>query len=171
MTTQQKRDTDVASERAVNVVTMFAIGLTVDYTLLITTEFHRQHSQHANEPDPVNAAVSAARATAGRTVIYSGLTVGAALGRLLFFREPVLRSLGLDGIGATLTAVTVADTLAICRQHHHRRPHPTPHQHRAVSPRSPRPRHHRPHHTRTTSPNIDRPLQTPWRSPWFVEAS
>lgn len=102
--------TDV-SVFAVNVVTMFAIGLTVDYTLLIATEFHRQLAEHANEPDPVTVAVSAALATAGRTVIYSGLTVGAALAGLLLFREPVLRSLGIGGIGATLTAVTVANTL------------------------------------------------------------
>lgn len=93
------------------VISTLAIGLTVGYTLLIATEFHRQHRQHADKPDPITAAVSGALATAGRTVIYSGLTVGAALAGLLLFREPVLRSLGIGGIGATLTAVTVANTL------------------------------------------------------------
>jgi putative drug exporter of the RND superfamily len=81
---------------AINVVSMFAIGLTVDYLLLIVTEYRRD---------------SSALAKAQRTVTFSGLTVAAALTGLLVFDEPVLRSLGIGGIGATLTAIAVANTL------------------------------------------------------------
>jgi putative drug exporter of the RND superfamily len=81
---------------AINVVSMFAIGLTVDYLLLIVTEYRRDPS---------------ALAKAQRTVTFSGLTVAAALTGLLVFDEPVLRSLGIGGIGATLTAIAVANTL------------------------------------------------------------
>ena len=101
---------------AVNVVTMFALGLTVDYGLLFIGAFkdhRRNHSSLALNGDSsdVAAAVRYAQATAGRTIMVSGLTVAAALTGLLVFREPVLRSLGFGGIGATLFAISVANTL------------------------------------------------------------
>ena len=101
---------------AVNVVTMFALGLTVDYGLLFIGAFKDHRRNHSSLPtngdsSDVAAAVRFAQATAGRTIMVSGLTVAAALTGLLVFREPVLRSLGFGGIGATLFAITVANTL------------------------------------------------------------
>ncbi len=114
--------TDV-SVFAVNVVTMFAVGLTVDYGLLFIGAFQRHLTDHADNAHvtrariddgahtAVLAAVHFARTTAGRTITMSGLTVAAALAGLLVFKEPVLRSLGFGGIGATLFAVAAANTL------------------------------------------------------------
>lgn len=101
---------------AVNVVTMFALGLTVDYGLLFIGAFKDHRRKNSSLPtnggsSDVAAAVRYAQATAGRTIMVSGLTVAAALTGLLVFREPVLRSLGFGGIGATLFAITVANTL------------------------------------------------------------
>ncbi len=127
--------TDV-SVFAVNVVTMFAVGLTVDYGLLFIGAFQQHLSTHhrSNRSDTnttgvapdatseVNEAINHARSTAGHTIIISGLTVAAALTGLLVFHEPVLRSLGFGGIGATLFAITAANTLlpALLARYGHR---------------------------------------------------
>lgn len=92
---------------AVNVVSMFAIGLTVDYCLLT---IHRYRTEKGEGHDH-RAAVSAARRHAGQVVTFSGLTVSVALAGLVAFREPVLRSLAYGGIAATLIAVAAARTL------------------------------------------------------------
>jgi uncharacterized membrane protein YdfJ with MMPL/SSD domain len=98
--------TDV-SVFAVNVVTMFGIGLTVDYCLLVIGR-HRRERAEGHPPD-----IAARRASmrAGRVVTFSGLTVAVALAGLVAFREPVIRSLGYGGIAATLIAVAVSRTL------------------------------------------------------------
>lgn len=98
--------TDV-SVFAINVVTMFGIGLTVDYCLLVIGAHRRERA--AGHP-PAEAAHRAAW-RAGRVVTFSGLTVAAALAGLVALREPVIRSLGYGGIAATLIAVTATRTL------------------------------------------------------------
>ena len=50
-------------------------------------------------------------ATAGRTVLFSGLTVAAAMSSLLIFPQNFLRSLGYGGIAAVLVAVVAATTV------------------------------------------------------------
>ena len=52
-------------------------------------------------------------ATAGRTVLFSGLTVAAAMASLLIFPQNFLRSLGYGGIAAVLVAMVAA--LPCCR--------------------------------------------------------
>lgn len=96
------------SSFAINVVTMFGMGLAVDYGLLVITRFRRERG--ANGTD-VAAAVAVTMATAGRTVAFSGLTVAVALAGLLAFAEPIARSMAYGGIGAV--AVAVAATLTL----------------------------------------------------------
>ncbi len=98
--------TDV-SVFAVNVVSMFAIGLTVDYCLLM---IGRYRTERAAGHDHATA-VSAVRRHAARVVTFSGLTVSVALAGLIAFREPVIRSLAYGGIAATLIAVAAARSL------------------------------------------------------------
>ena len=50
-------------------------------------------------------------ATAGRTVLFSGLTVAAAMSSLLIFPQNFLRSLGYGGMAAVLVAVVAATTV------------------------------------------------------------
>jgi putative drug exporter of the RND superfamily len=56
----------------------------------------------------VEAAVARTVATAGRTVVYSGLTVAAVLAGLLVFPEPFLRSMGVAGVGVVAVVVVAA---------------------------------------------------------------
>jgi putative drug exporter of the RND superfamily len=87
---------------SVNVVTMLGLGLAVDYALLLVSRFREERATR-----DLPAAVEAAAATAGRTVVFSGLTVAASLAGLLVFADPFLRSMAYGG-----GAVVLIDMLA-----------------------------------------------------------
>jgi len=95
------------STYTVNVVTMFALGLAVDYGLLVLTRFREERALGAD----ISTAVARADATAGRTVAVSGLTVAAAMAGLLVFGDPTLTSLAVGAIAACLVAVLAGRTL------------------------------------------------------------
>ncbi len=90
---------------AINVVTVLGLGLAIDYSLFIITRYREElaasngNAQHALERT---------LATAGRTVLFSGLTVSVSLLGLLLFPEGFLRSMGLGAIGAVLVAMLAA---------------------------------------------------------------
>ncbi len=92
--------TDV-SVFAVNLVTGLGLGLGIDYALLIVSRFREELSQ----TDVVEEAVVRTVATAGRTVVFSGLTVGVTLAALAFFPLPFLRSFAYAGTSVVLFAV------------------------------------------------------------------
>ncbi len=99
--------TDV-SIYAVNVVTMLGLGLAIDYSLFIVTRFREELK--ADEED-VKGALARTLATAGRTIIFSGLTVSTSLLALLLFPVMFLRSIGMGAIAATLVALLAALTI------------------------------------------------------------
>ena len=93
---------------SINVVTMFGIGLGIDYGLIVISRFREERGRTAlSVPDAIDRTV----ATAGRTVGYSGLTVAVALSGLLVFDSSGLRSLALGGIGVVLVAVLAGVSL------------------------------------------------------------
>ncbi|RZB16827.1 MMPL family transporter [Streptomyces sp. F001] len=94
--------TDI-SVYAVQVTTMLGLGLAVDYALLMLVRF-REERRHT---DDVVEAVHRTVAAAGRTVLFSGLTVAVSLTGLLVFPSVFLRSMGL-----AVAAVVVIDMLA-----------------------------------------------------------
>ncbi|WP_406334637.1 MMPL family transporter [Streptomyces sp. NBC_00203] len=94
--------TDI-SVYAIQVTTMLGLGLAVDYALLMVVRF-REERRHT---DDVIEAVHRTVAGAGRTVLFSGLTVAVSLTGLLVFPSPFLRSMGL-----AVAAVVVVDMLA-----------------------------------------------------------
>lgn len=94
--------TDI-SVYAIQVTTMLGLGLAVDYALLMVVRF-REERRHT---DDVIEAVHRTVAVAGRTVLFSGLTVAVSLTGLLVFPSPFLRSMGL-----AVAAVVVVDMLA-----------------------------------------------------------
>ncbi|OIJ64789.1 MMPL family transporter [Streptomyces mangrovisoli] len=94
--------TDV-SVYAIQVTTMLGLGLAVDYALLTVVRF-REERRHT---DDVGEAVRRTVGQAGRTVLFSGLTVAVSLTGLLVFPSTFLRSMGL-----AVAAVVVVDMLA-----------------------------------------------------------
>jgi RND superfamily putative drug exporter len=92
---------------SIQLTTMLAVGLAVDYALLIVSRFREERR---TAPD-VAAAVAATAATAGRTVMFSGLTVAVALAGLVVFPDTFLRSMGLAGAAVVLVDMLAALTL------------------------------------------------------------
>lgn len=103
--------TDV-SVFAINVITLLGMGLAIDYALFVVSRFREELGR---QPDAsrasVRAATAAAVATAGRTVLFSGLIVAAAMSSLLVFPQGFLKSMGLGGMAAVLVAMAAALTV------------------------------------------------------------
>jgi putative drug exporter of the RND superfamily len=93
---------------ALNLATMLGLGLSVDYSLFVTS---RYREELARTPDDVPGAVERTIATAGKAVFFSGLTVLIGLAGLAFFDFMFLRSVGLAGAIVVLWATVAALTL------------------------------------------------------------
>ncbi|MFJ8651248.1 MMPL family transporter [Streptomyces rochei] len=94
--------TDI-SVYAIQVTTMLGLGLAVDYALLMLVRFREELREAGDVVEAVHRTVAAA----GRTVLFSGLTVAVSLTGLLVFPSTFLRSMGL-----AVAAVVVVDMLA-----------------------------------------------------------
>ena len=99
------------STYALNLTTALGFGLAVDYSLFLVTRFREERRGGLT----VESAVVVTVHTAGRTVVFSAVTVALSLSALLLFPMPFLRSLGYAGIAVTalaaLTAVVVVPSL------------------------------------------------------------
>ncbi len=98
--------TDVAQD-GVTVVTLLGLGLSIDYGLLLVARY-REELMQGWAPD---VAVARAWATAGRTILFSALTVAASLSGLLTFRLPTLTALGAAGVSIAVVAMVGSLTL------------------------------------------------------------
>ncbi len=97
---------------AINVITLLGLGLAIDYALFVVNRFREELALRPGEGrEGVDEAVAATVATAGRTVMFSGLIVAASLASLLIFPQNFLRSMGYGGVAAVLVAMTAALTL------------------------------------------------------------
>jgi putative drug exporter of the RND superfamily len=92
--------TDV-SGYAVDVVALFGLALSVDYSLLMVNRFREERAAGHGASDAVVRSVG----TAGRTITYSAVTVMASLAGLFAFGDPTFSSLALGGITTTLIAL------------------------------------------------------------------
>src|SRR6201995_2326549 len=98
------RVTDV-SIYAIDLTTALGLGLGVDYSLLMITRFREELRRTADGTgDPVRAAVIATLGSAGRTIMFSSVTVAVALAALLVFPVYFLRSFAYAGIGVVAIA-------------------------------------------------------------------
>ena len=93
---------------AVNVATMFGLGLGIDYGLLMVNRFREERRAGLD----IERAVERTVATAGVTVAFSALTVAVALCGLFALDVPALHSIAAGGIGVVLAAMAAALTLA-----------------------------------------------------------
>jgi uncharacterized membrane protein YdfJ with MMPL/SSD domain len=97
---------------AINVITLIGMGLAIDYALFVVSRFREELAkQPGTEQGHVRSAIITTMATAGRTVLFSGLTVAASLASLLIFPQNFLRSMGLGGVAAVLVAMVAALTV------------------------------------------------------------
>ncbi|TWD79211.1 RND superfamily putative drug exporter [Kribbella amoyensis] len=91
---------------SINIVTMIGLGLAIDYALFIVTRFREQLAAG----DDVESALVTTMSTAGRTVAFSGITVGVAISSLVLFPVMFLRSMAYGGAAAVLVAMVAALT-------------------------------------------------------------
>ncbi|MGZ0151175.1 MMPL family transporter [Kribbella sp. WER1] len=91
---------------SINIVTMIGLGLAIDYALFIVTRF-REELARGND---VETALTATMATAGRTVAFSGITVGVAISSLVLFPVMFLKSMAYGGAAAVAIAMIAALT-------------------------------------------------------------
>ena len=97
---------------SINVITLLGTGLAIDYALFVVSRFREELSGLPDDdPEAPAKAIRVTMSTAGRTVLFSGLTVAAAMSSLLIFPQNFLRSLGYGGIAAVLVAMVAATTV------------------------------------------------------------
>jgi len=91
-----------------NLVQLIGLGLAVDYSLLIV---HRFRQELVDRERTVDDAIVATMASAGRTVLFSGIAVAIGLSVVLVIPVPFVRSLGFAGLVVPLVSVVAALTL------------------------------------------------------------
>ncbi|GID95352.1 MMPL family transporter [Amorphoplanes digitatis] len=92
---------------AINVITLLGLGMAVDYSLFVVSRFREELANGKDVP----AAIRTTVATAGRTVMVSGLTIVLALSSLLIFPQPFLGGMAIGGMAAVLVAMIAALTV------------------------------------------------------------
>ena len=102
-------DSDVTSMSiyALNLVTGIGLGLAIDYSLFMVSRYREELARGADGA----AAIARTMRTAGRTVLFSSLTVAAALATLLVFPMRFLYSMGIGGLIVALVAMLVSLTV------------------------------------------------------------
>lgn len=91
----------------ITVVTTLALGLAIDYALLIVNRFREERLGGCDTEEAVERCV----ATAGRSVAFSAVTVAAAMSGLYVFQTPTYSAIGTAGIGVALVCLFAAITL------------------------------------------------------------
>ncbi len=97
---------------SVNVISLLGIGLAIDYALFVISRYREELALlPVDDPDAASTAIRRTMTTAGRTVLFSGLTVTAAMASLLIFPQAFLKSMGYGGMAAVLVAMLAALTV------------------------------------------------------------
>jgi len=113
---------------AVNVVTVLGIGLSIDYGLLLVSRYREQLFATHDTPghDTREEALRITMRTAGRTILFSGITVAIAVGGMLVFNAEILRAFGGAALGVVtmcvLTSLTLVPAIAHLFGHRLARP-------------------------------------------------
>ncbi|MBR6459808.1 MAG: MMPL family transporter [Actinomycetaceae bacterium] len=109
-----------------NVVSIIGLALSIDYGLLIVSRYREEFSAclrkagfsedveevpHDELQGLVQRSIAATVASAGRTVIFSAVTIAVAIAGLLVMHSTTLRIVALGGVIVTLLAVLAASTL------------------------------------------------------------
>jgi RND superfamily putative drug exporter len=89
---------------AQNLTTALGLGLAIDYALFVVRRYREELAGGADPRD----ALAATLQSAGRTVVFSALTVGVSLAAMLVFPLYFLRSMAYAGVSVVLIAATAA---------------------------------------------------------------
>jgi putative drug exporter of the RND superfamily len=88
-------------------IALIGLGVAIDYSLIVVSRWREERS-HGRSGDE---AVQRAMETAGRAVVFSGITVAIGLFALIALPLPFLRSMGYGGMLIPLVSTLVAITL------------------------------------------------------------
>jgi uncharacterized membrane protein YdfJ with MMPL/SSD domain len=89
---------------ALNMVTGMGLGLAIDYGLFMVSRYREELARVG----PGREALGRTMSTAGRTVLFSSLTIGAAVSSLLLFPLRFLYSMAIGGVICALVAAAVS---------------------------------------------------------------
>ena len=90
-------------------VSMIGLGVGIDYSLFIVTRFRQLLHEGLSPQD----AAAQAGASAGRAVIFAGLTVAISISGLAFFGLDFVTKLGIGSALGVLTTVLIANSLLL----------------------------------------------------------
>src|SRR3954464_9157059 len=100
---------------ALNLTTGLGLGLAIDYSLFMVSRYREELARRGVDSADAPAsrtqrweALRATMRTAGRTVLFSSLTVAVALAALTVFPQRFLYSMGIGGAGVAMFAAMVA---------------------------------------------------------------
>ncbi len=85
---------------ALNLTAALGLGLAVDYSLFVVSRFREELGRGLSRADAISQTVH----TAGRTVLFSAMTVATALLSLLVFPQQFLQSMAISGSVTALVA-------------------------------------------------------------------
>ena len=85
---------------ALNLTTALGLGLAIDYSLFIVSRYREELAQGKSVADAVQVAVR----SAGRTVLFSSVTVGLSMAAMLVFPFYFLRSFAYAGLAVVVIA-------------------------------------------------------------------
>jgi uncharacterized membrane protein YdfJ with MMPL/SSD domain len=92
---------------ALNLTTGLGLGLAIDYSLFVVSRYREEIARSG----PGLQAMKRTMMTSGRTVLFSSLTVAAALASLMVFPQRFLYSMGLGGTLVALLAALISLTV------------------------------------------------------------
>jgi len=92
---------------ALNFVTGLGLGLAIDYSLFMVSRYREETAKAGFGPEALTRTLQ----TAGRTIMFSSLTIAAAIASLIIFPQNFLYSMGIAGAVVALLAATLALTV------------------------------------------------------------
>jgi RND superfamily putative drug exporter len=92
---------------ALNLVTGLGLGLAIDYSLFMVSRYREESAKEGFGLQALKTTLE----TSGRTIIFSSITVAAAIAALAIFPQRFLRSMGIAGALVALLAALLALTV------------------------------------------------------------
>jgi uncharacterized membrane protein YdfJ with MMPL/SSD domain len=92
---------------ALNFTTGLGLGLAIDYSLFMVSRYREESANHGYGKEALTRTLQ----SAGRTILFSSLTIAAAVASLMVFPQSFLYSMGIAGAIVALTAATLALTV------------------------------------------------------------